>query len=690
MGVQLAVDDFGTGFSSLTFLTRIAVDELKVDRSFVMRMADSPEAAAIVRTTVDLGRELGLRVVAEGVETADQRAALAELGCTAAQGYHFFQPMPADKIVAVLRSLLDWPRPDLPAAGRRRVLTRRLRRRRAVAAEAVSGRAWPTGSVDATCPYLLQHADNPVDWWPWSREAFAEARRRDVPVLISVGYAACHWCHVMAHESFEDESVAALVNDHFVPIKVDREERPDVDAVYMTATQAMTGQGGWPMTVFATPDGNPFFCGTYFPQANFVRLVQSVTKAWRDQRDAVLRQGAAVVEAIGGAQAVGGPTAPLDRRPARRRGRPARQEYDATQRRLRRRAEVPAAHGPALPAAAPPAHRLADASLEIVRHTAEAMARGGIYDQLAGGFARYSVDAHWTVPHFEKMLYDNALLLRVYTQLWRLTGDPLARRVAGETAAFLLATWHRRTGGFASALDADTDGVEGLTYAWTPAQLVEALGEEDGRWAADLFDVTDEGTFEHGTQRAASWPATSTTPHPSAASAGSGVRDRLLAARAARPQPARDDKVVAAWNGLAITALVEYAAARPATRSTVGRAPRPSCADGAGRPAPRRRPAAPGLPRRRGRRAGRGAGGLRLRGRGVLRLHQLTGEGRWLELAGELLDTALAHFGAGDGGFYDTADDAEQLVTRPADPTDNATPSGLSALIARRWSRTRR
>src|SRR4051812_37723436 len=414
-----------------------------------------------------------------------------------------------------------------------------------------------TRRAGATSPYLLQHADNPVDWWPWSADAFAEARRRDVPVLISVGYAACHWCHVMAHESFEDDGVAKLINENFVAIKVDREERPDVDAVYMTATQAMTGQGGWPMTVFATPDAAPFFCGTYFPKPNFTRLLESVATAWTGQRDAVIQQGAAVVEAIGGAQLVGGPTAAI-----------SADLLDAAA------AKLAAEHDPAYGGfgGAPkfPPHmnllfllrhhqRTGSAqSLEIVRHTAEQMARGGIYDQLAGGFARYAVDHTWTVPHFEKMLYDNALLLRVYTQLWRLTDDPFARRIADETAAFLLRDLATPAGGLASALDADTDGTEGLTYAWTPAQLTAALGEEDGAWAADLFRVTTKGTFEHGSSvLVLARDIDGATEE--LVTRWRDVRTRLLAARAERPQPARDDKVVASWNGLAITALAEHA-----------------------------------------------------------------------------------------------------------------------------------
>ena len=529
----------------------------------------------------------------------------------------------------------------------------------------------------ATSPYLLQHADNPVDWWPWSDEAFAEARRRDVPVIISVGYAACHWCHVMAHESFEDDAVGHLMNEGFVSIKVDREERPDVDAVYMTATQAMTGQGGWPMTVVATPDGEPFFCGTYFPKTNFVRLLDSVTTAWRDQRDAVLKQGAAVVQAIGGAQLVGGPTAPV-----------SAELLDAAAARLAEEHDRRYGGFGGAPKFPPQMNLLfllrhhqrtgSASDLEIVRHTAEQMARGGIYDQLAGGFARYAVDTTWTVPHFEKMLYDNALLLRVYTQLWRLTDDPFPRRIADETAAFLLRDLGTPQGGLASALDADTEGVEGLTYAFTPAQLVEALGDEDGAWAADLFGVTPEGTFEHGSSVLV-LARDIDAADPALVKRWLDVRQRLLAVRAARPQPARDDKVVAAWNGLAITALVEHAqltgsadSRDAAVRLATVLADR-HLVDGR-----LRRVSRDGV-------VGAPAGVLEDYGcvaEAFCAVHQLTGEGRWLQLAGELLDVALAHVAADGGGFYDTADDAETLITRPADPTDNATPSGLSSVTA--------
>jgi uncharacterized protein len=531
--------------------------------------------------------------------------------------------------------------------------------------------------ADATSPYLLQHADNPVEWWPWSAEAFEEARRRDVPVLISVGYAACHWCHVMAHESFEDDAIAKVINDGFVAIKVDREERPDVDAVYMTATQAMTGQGGWPMTVFAAPNGDPFFCGTYFPKANFGRLLDSVGSAWRDQRENVLKQSSAVVEAIGGAQLVGGPTAPISADLLDSAAGQLAKDHD------------PAYGGFGGAPKFPPHMNLlfllrqyqrtgSAQSLEIVRHTAEQMARGGIYDQLAGGFARYAVDHTWTVPHFEKMLYDNALLLRVYTQLWRLTGDPFARRIADETAGFLLRDLATSAGGLSSALDADTAGVEGLTYAWTPAQLTEALGESDGNWAADLFRVTSTGSFEHGSSVLV-LARDIDSADPALVERWQDVRTRLLTVRAERPQPARDDKVVASWNGLAVTALVEHgvltgaatsrAAALDLAEVLISR----HVVDGR-----LRRVSRDGL-------VGAPAGVLEDYGcvaEAFCAVHQLTGDGRWLSAAKELLDVTLARFGTGQGGFFDTADDAEKLVTRPADPTDNATPSGLSAVCA--------
>ncbi|WP_416210117.1 thioredoxin domain-containing protein [Frankia sp. Cr1] len=320
----------------------------------------------------------------------------------------------------------------------------------------------PNRLADQTSPYLLQHADNPVDWWPWGADAFTEATERGVPVLLSVGYAACHWCHVMAHESFEDATTAAVMNEHFVNIKVDREERPDVDAVYMDVTVALTGHGGWPMTVFLTPAGEPFYAGTYFPptpragMGSFRQLLEAVASAWRTRRDEVTASGADIVRQISAAaDAAGGPPATLTAELLAAAVEQAGRTFD--------QANGGFGTAPKFPPSAllemllRHSARTGDgASLRMVVSTCERMARGGIYDQLAGGFARYSVDATWTVPHFEKMLYDNAQLLRVYLHLWRATGSALAQRVTRETASFLLSDLRTAQGGFASALDADT------------------------------------------------------------------------------------------------------------------------------------------------------------------------------------------------------------------------------------------
>ncbi|HET6209726.1 MAG TPA: thioredoxin domain-containing protein [Jatrophihabitans sp.] len=522
----------------------------------------------------------------------------------------------------------------------------------------------------ATSPYLLQHADNPVDWWPWGDEAFAEARRRDVPVLLSIGYAACHWCHVMAHESFEDTRVAEQLNRDFVAVKVDREERPDVDAIYMAATTAMTGHGGWPMTCLLTPSGEPFYCGTYFPKPQFLRLLDAVSEAWADRRDELQQVGAKVVGALHSAMNPATEAAPLGAGELRAAVVRLREGYDEANGGFGSAPKFPPSmvlefllrhHG-----------RTGEpAALQMVQGSCEAMARGGMYDQLAGGFARYSVDAGWVVPHFEKMLYDNAQLLRVYCHLWRATRSPLAERVSRETADFLLRELATGAGGFASALDADTEGVEGLTYAWTPDQLIEVLGEEDGVRAADLLSVTGPGTFELGTS------TLQLRRDPDDLQWWQQIRHRLAEHRNRRPQPARDDKVITAWNGLAIAALADagvlldepgYLAAAVGcaeflldTHWVSGRLHR-SSRDG---------------------RVGAAAGVAEDYGdlaEGLLTLHQATGDPRWLTAAGQLLEVGLRHFGAPGGGFFDTADDAEQLFTRPRDISDNAAPAGQSAL----------
>ncbi|MEU2348259.1 thioredoxin domain-containing protein [Modestobacter sp. NPDC049651] len=533
----------------------------------------------------------------------------------------------------------------------------------------------PNRLAAATSPYLLQHADNPVEWREWGPEAFAEARERDVPVLVSVGYAACHWCHVMAHESFEDEATAAQLNAGFVCVKVDREERPDVDSVYMTATQALTGQGGWPMTVVTTPDGAPFFCGTYFPSRphpqlpSFRQVLTAVTEAWTTRRQEVEAAGASIVAGISRRLDLGAPT-PLSADALDRAVALLADEHDRQSGGFGGAPKFPPsmllefllrAH----------ARRGDEDSLAMARGTAEAMARGGIHDQLAGGFARYAVDDRWVVPHFEKMLYDNALLLRVHGHLWRSTGEEWALRVARSTAAFLVRDLGTAEGGFASALDADTEGVEGLTYVWTPAQLVEALGPDDGAWAAEVFGVTAEGTFEHGT-------STLQLLHdPADADRLARVRERLSAVRAQRPQPARDDKVVTAWNGLAIAALADVGAL-VGDAAMVGAATRAAellhrvhWVDGRLRRASR------------GGVAGTTAGVLEDYGdlaEGLLALHAATGDGRWLTWAGELLDVVAGQFVDADGRWHDTAADAEALVSRPFDPADGPTPAGVAAV----------
>lgn len=526
--------------------------------------------------------------------------------------------------------------------------------------------------AESTSPYLRQHADNPVHWQEWTPQALAEAAERDVPILLSVGYAACHWCHVMAHGSFEDAQVAEVLNDGFVCVKVDREERPDIDAIYMNATIALTGRGGWPMTCFLTPDGRPFYCGTYYPKDAFLNLLSAITDTWRNRRDEVedasdriaaeLRSMAAGLPGNGppvDAMLCDGAVAAVLRDEDTEHGGfggapkfPPSAMMETLLRHYERTAARPA--------------------LDAVARVGTAMVRGGIYDQLAGGFARYSVDNAWVVPHFEKMLYDNALLLRAYAHWARRTGDPLAIRVTSETARFLLD--ELSDGGmFVSSLDADADGREGSTYVWTVEQLTDVLGDDDGHWAADVFGVTAGGTFESGTS-VLQLPA-----DPDDLQRLGSVRQRLLTARRSRPQPGRDDKVVTAWNGMAITALTEagvalgdrslISAAQDCTAALIdlhlvaGRLRRASL----------------------GGQVGDSVAILEDYGAlatGLLSVYQLDGDQRWRDTAVGLLDTALARFAdpTQPGRWFDTADDAEALVLRPGDPLDGATPSG-AALI---------
>ncbi len=538
----------------------------------------------------------------------------------------------------------------------------------------------------AQSPYLQQHADNPVDWYEWGEAAFTAARERDVPLLISVGYAACHWCHVMAHESFADPVTAEAMNRGFVSVKVDREERPDVDATYMAATQAMTGQGGWPMTVFATPDGEPFLCGTYFPPEPhsglpaFRQVLAAVSRAWTEQRHDLVATAEQVQRHLARATTPPAGDSPLDEGAVTTALESLAAEYD------------PADGGFGGAPKFPPtmvcewllrhyARTGAPEALEMAERTLTAMARGGMYDQLAGGFARYSGDATWTVPHFEKMLSDNALLLRVYAHWWRLTSSPLARRVTEETAGWLLAELRTDEGAFASSLDADSPGGEGAYYVWTPGQLTETLGADDGAWAAALWRVTPQGSFEAGTSvlQLRSDPEDPARYHH--------VRDRLHTAREQRPRPARDDKVVTGWNGLAVAALADAGALldRPAWVAAAREAAELLLRvhtfedDGLLRLV---RTSRDGV-------AGGAAGVLEdyaFLAEGLLALYSATGEADHLAAVGRLIATVRARFAAAGGGYFDTADDATDpaldRLGRPQDPVDGPTPSGHAATAA--------
>ena len=516
--------------------------------------------------------------------------------------------------------------------------------------------------ADEASPYLLQHAENPVEWHPWGEEAFALARTHDRPLLVSVGYSACHWCHVMAHESFEDPGTAAVMNERFVNVKVDREERPDVDAVTMDATVAMTGSGGWPTTVFMTPEGQPFYAGTYFPPEprhglpSFTQVLVAVSDAWRDRRDDLSRQAGRLVDAVREQAQVRPSSDPL-----------TSSILGEAQRGLARIFE-PAYGGFGRAPKFPPASVLEfllrrgdQDALELTRPTLDGMAAGGMYDLVGGGFHRYSVDDRWLVPHFEKMLYDNALLAAAYLHAWVVTGEPRYRRIVEETLDYVLRELGLEGGGLASAQDADTKGVEGLTYTWEPGDDVPdelLVPWEDGRCIV-------RGELE---------PA---------------LRDRLLEVRARRPQPFRDDKALASWNGLALAALAEAGylleqddwldGARGVAEFLLG-----PLSDPAG-----------GL--RRSWRDGRTSGPGYLDdyanvAHGLIDLHVATGDLRWLGEARRLALHAVALFADEEnGGFYLSQADGDGLVIRTKDLDDNPTPSGNSMLahvllrLARIW-----
>ncbi len=526
----------------------------------------------------------------------------------------------------------------------------------------------PNRLGNASSPYLLQHKDNPVEWHEWGDEAFAEARQRDLPVLLSVGYSACHWCHVMAHESFEDPETAAVMNRLFVNVKVDREERPDVDAIYMEAVQATTGRGGWPMTVWLTPEGQPFYTGTYFPNADrhgmpsFGRVMAAVSDAWVNRREEVLEQSARLTEAINrtipSTNALPSEDAlkdayleiaeSFDPINGGFGGAPKFPQQPILEFLLRVRGE-------------PWAPR-AD---EMLRISLQEMAAGGIHDHLGSGFARYSVDEQWRVPHFEKMLYDNAQLARIYLWAGKELGDPRLLEVARSTLDYLLTDLRHPDGGFFSAEDADSEGVEGKFYMWTLAELTSALGDEDGAEAARFFGATPHGNFEGSNilYRPTDDPWTDRIQ---------SMRKRLLAVRERRVRPGLDDKVVASWNGLALRALAEAGAALDddgylaAAVTTARFLVENLIVDGV---------------LMRSWRAGRAKvpgfledhASLAL---GLFSLYAATGDYEWYATADRITREMAVRFSDPAGGFYDTAADAESLIKRPKSLSDNPLPSG--------------
>jgi uncharacterized protein YyaL (SSP411 family) len=530
--------------------------------------------------------------------------------------------------------------------------------------------------AEETSPYLRQHRDNPVDWYPWGPDAFARAREEDRPVLLSVGYAACHWCHVMAHESFEDDGVAAVMNERFVNVKVDREERPDVDAIYMDAVQALTGRGGWPMTVFLTPDGRPFYGGTYFPRPQFVQLLEAIDEAWRNRRPEVGRAASQLVEALDRTARIE-PAADL---PAIAHLNAALQQlagaFDRQWGGFGRAPKFPQAMNLELLLRAH--HEGQDpGTLAIVTTTLDAMAAGGIYDHLGGGFARYSVDERWLVPHFEKMLYDQALLVPVYLHAWQVTGEARHRQVVEETVEYVLRDLRDERGGFFSSEDADSLGEdghshEGRFYVWTPDEVRAVLGDAAGP-VMEWFGVTERGNFEGRTilnrMHARGEPA-----RPADIDS---ARQALLAARGARPRPGLDDKVLTEWNGLMLAGLAEASA-------VLGRADWLDAALATG-----------GFllealrgPDRRWHRSWQRDGGARHAGlaadhaallHGFLALASASGQARWVDEAVIVADALLDQFwDASRGGLFTTADDGERLVVRQKDVMDNATPSANS------------
>jgi uncharacterized protein YyaL (SSP411 family) len=539
--------------------------------------------------------------------------------------------------------------------------------------------------ISETSPYLLQHAHNPVDWYPWGEAALSKARSENKPILLSIGYSACHWCHVMEHESFENEAIATLMNENFVNIKVDREERPDLDQIYMNAVQMMTGQGGWPMTMFLTPDGVPFYGGTYFPPSDrynmpgFPRILASVAEAFRSQPDQVAGTATAM---LGELRRVG--------LAAQSRELLTDDGLDSAFRRIVANYDRTNGGFGGAPKF-PPAMNLefflhrhyrsgSTEALEIVEHTARKMAEGGMYDQLGGGFHRYSVDAKWLVPHFEKMLYDNALLSRMYLHLYQVTKDPATRRIAEETLDYVVREMTDAEGGFYSSQDADSEGEEGRFFVWSRQEVLAVMGERDGNLFCEFFDVTESGNFEgqnilHITSSVADTAARNKITAEDLQAIIDSGRRKLFALREQRIKPARDEKVLTAWNGLMLAGFAEASAIleRPGYRNVAEANARFLLSH-------LRRD---GLLLRTYK-----DGEAKLNAYledyaclidGLISLYEATGELSWVESAVALADKMIEQFwDESEGGFFFTGKSHEKLIVRSKEFMDNATPSGNS------------
>ena len=539
--------------------------------------------------------------------------------------------------------------------------------------------------AQSNSPYLRQHAHNPVDWYPWGSEAFEKARLEDKPIFLSIGYAACHWCHVMAHESFEDPQTAALMNAHFVSIKVDREERPDLDSIYMSAVTSLTGQGGWPMSVFLTPDLCPFYGGTYFPPEprhglpGFKEILLALSQAWKDQRDEIARVGAEVVNHLSKQNGQAKANAGFDPASLAAITTTLLKEYDWE-------------HGGWGSAPKFPQPMSIEflfrrhiagnsAALQPVLHALKAMAQGGMYDGIGGGFSRYSTDDHWRIPHFEKMLYDNAQLARAYLHAWQITAESHFRRVAEETLDFVIREMTSPEGGFYSSIDADSDGQEGKFYIWTLDELRSVLGEQAAFFEL-AYGLTAAGNWEGKTvlQRAVDYATLAnhfglTVKQVAAMLAAGHVR--LLAARNTRVRPATDDKIITAWNGFMLATFSEAARVLGDPRYLNAARRNADFLLTALRPDGRLR---------RTWREGQAGQEVFLEDYaalilGLLALYQTDFDNRWFSQACVLADEMLSRFGDPSGGFFDTPADAGIVLTRPKDLLDNATPSG-NALAA--------